>query len=172
MKYIVTTTWYGIRQSLEGWPYRALSAVVFVGFFGLFITLPILLEPGSVDDITYAVSWVIGFLNFQDYITITFLSLLYALFIPMQVYAIRQKREYKGVGTAVGGGIGTLFAGIAGTAFCASCLAPIFALFGIGFGGVIFVLQYRFYFVIGIAILMLLAIYLTARKIQRACDTC
>lgn len=25
--------------------------------------------------------------------------------------------------------------GIAGTVFCASCLAPLFAIFGIGFGG-------------------------------------
>jgi hypothetical protein len=68
--------------------------------------------------------------------------------------------------------VGALFAGIAGTASCSSCLAPLFALFGIGFGGVIFVLEYRFYFVVGISILMLIAIYLTARKINNVCNSC
>ena len=72
----------------------------------------------------------------------------------------------------IGGGLGALFAGIAGTAFCASCLAPLFALFGIGFGGVIFVLNYRWYFVVVITLLLLIAIYLTARKINKVCASC
>ncbi|MEK7500952.1 MAG: hypothetical protein AAB642_02390, partial [Patescibacteria group bacterium] len=76
------------------------------------------------------------------------------------------------VSTPTAGGLGALFAGIAGTAFCASCLAPLFALFGIGFGGVVFVLEYRFYFVFGITLLMLTAIYLTARKINKVCNSC
>jgi len=63
-----------------------------------------------------------------------------------------------------------LFAGVAGTAFCASCLAPLFAFLGIGFGGLLFVLEYRFYFVTAIVLLMLIAIYFTARKIQKVCD--
>ena len=85
---------------------------------------------------------------------------------------IRQKRNVKNMGAAVGGGFGALFAGISGTAFCASCLAPLFAFFGIGFGGVIFALQYRFYFVIAITALMFTAIYLTAKKIKKNCNNC
>jgi hypothetical protein len=45
----------------------------------------------------------------------------------MQVYAMRQAKKIEGIGTTVGGGVGALFAGIAGTAFCVSCLAPLFA---------------------------------------------
>jgi len=88
----------------------------------------------------------------------------------MQIFLMRQKKQMKSVGAVVGGGAGTLFAGIAGTAFCVSCLAPLFALFGIGFGGVIFVLQYRFYFVIAITALMLIAIYFTAGRIRQVCN--
>ena len=85
---------------------------------------------------------------------------------------MRQKQKIGGAGTATAGGLGALFAGIVGTAFCASCLAPLFAIFGIGFGGVIFVLEYRFYFVAGITLLMLITIYLTARKINKVCISC
>ena len=167
-----STIWFGIRQSLSSWQYQVLFVVVFAVFFGLFIVLPSISVSGGIANLAYSLEGVLGFLQLQDYVTITGLSLLYALFIPMQVYAFRQKKEYAGIGTAVGGGVGTLFAGIAGTAFCASCLAPLLGLFGIGFGGVLFVLEYRFYFVIAIVLLMLTALYYTARKIQNVCKTC
>lgn len=172
MSEIFQTIWYGIRQSLTSGKYRLLLAVVFAIFFILLLALPIIIQSGGVSNFSYTMRGVIGFLRFQDYLTITILSLLYALFIPMQVYAFRQKQEYAGLGTAVGGGVGTLFAGIAGTAFCASCLAPLLGLFGIGFGGVLFVLEYRLHFVIAIVLLMLAAIYYTARKIKNICKTC
>lgn len=134
--------------------------------FVLFTLIPVWAVSGNT------IATQLDIFRLQDYLIIALLSGLYALFVAMQVYAMRQRKRLGGVGTTVGGGIGALFAGVAGTAFCASCLAPLFAFFGIGFGGVIFVLQYRFYFVIGISILMVLAIYLTARKIQRVCDDC
>lgn len=56
--------------------------------------------------------------------------------------------------------------------FALPCLAPLFALFGIGFGGVVFVLEYRWYFVVAITLVMLMAIYLTARKIDKVCTSC
>ncbi len=37
---------------------------------------------------------------------------------------------------------------------------------------VIFVLNYRWYFVVGITLLMLMEIYLTARKINKVCTSC
>jgi hypothetical protein len=40
-----------------------------------------------------------------DYLTITLLSTLYALFIVMQVYGIKQRKKLKDVGTTVGGGV-------------------------------------------------------------------
>lgn len=168
----LTTIWFGIRKSLSSWQYQVLFILVFAAFFALFILLPSIFVSGGITNLSYTLEGVLDILQFQDYATITALSLLYALFIPMQVYAWQQKKEYTVIGTAVGGGVGTLFAGIAGTAFCASCLAPILGLFGIGFGGVLFILEYRLYLVIAIVLLMLVSIYYTARKIQRVCETC
>ena len=85
------------------------------------------------------------------------------------MYVFFNNKKILGVGTSVGGGVSVLFAGVASSAFCVSCLAPLFALFGIGFGGVLFVLQYRFYFVVIIIVLMVISIYLTARKIKKVC---
>lgn len=51
-----------------------------------------------------------------------------------------------------------------------SCAA--FALLGIGFGDVVFVLEYRWYLAVTITFIMLVAIYLTARKINRVCSSC
>ena len=130
----------------------------------LFTLIPVFSVPGN------SLATQLSIFTPRDYAVIAFLSLLYALFIAMQVFVIRQKKEMRSVGTAVGGSAGALFAGIAGTAFCASCLIPLFALFGIGFGGVLFVLQYRFYFVIGITALMPIAIYFTARRIRQVCN--
>ncbi len=166
MKGTFFTVWSGIKEPFKNRNYIILFTASFVVMFILFTLIPILTVNGNT------VTTQLEIFTVRDYVIIALLSGLYSLFIAMQVYVMRQKKKVSSVGTTIGGGLGALFAGIAGTAFCASCLAPLFALFGIGFGGVIFVLQYRFYFVTGIIFLMLTAIYLTSRKIQKNCDTC
>ena len=155
-----------MKEVLSNRNYIFLFIVVFIATFAFFISIPVWVIAGNT------IGTQLEIFKPTDYLTITLLSTLYALFIAMQVYVIKQRKKLKDVGTTVGGGVGALFAGIAGTASCASCLAPFFAFFGIGFGGVIFVLQYHLYFVIGIAILMLISIYLTTRKIRKVCETC
>ena len=166
MREIFSTMWFGLKTTFSQKGYAFLSVATFIGLFGLFTFIPSWSVPGI------SVSQQLDIFSSRDFVILSLLSSLYALFIPMQVYAFRQKRDVGGIGAAAGGGAGVLFSGVAGTAFCASCLAPLFAFFGIGFGGVIFVLSYRIYFVIGILLLMLLSIYLTARKIKNVCDTC
>ena len=166
MKSIYLTILFGVRETLTHKNYVALFLLTLPAIFILLILIPVWSVPGN----TFAAQ--LDIFTLQDYLTLSLISLLYALFVAMQVYALRQKNKIVGVGTAVGGGVGAVFAGIAGTAFCASCLAPLFALFGIGFGGVLFVLEYRFYFVAGVSVLMILAIYLTARKIKAVCENC
>lgn len=161
---IFTTIISSAKQSLKGVKYKFLFIGVALFLFFLFVLIPTISVPGN----TFL--FQLSLFSPLDFSVTIFLSILYSLFITMQVYAMKQKRSIKGVGTAVGGGVGALFAGVAGTAFCASCLAPLFALFGIGFGGVLFVLEYRFYFVITIVVLMLIAIYLTARNITNSCN--
>jgi len=164
MKKSLATLWVGAKEPFKNKRYVILFGVTTITMFSTLMLIPVFVVPGN--DIAFQLS----IYTIRDYAVTVFLSLLYALFIAMQVFLMRQKRQMKSVGAAVGGSAGALFAGIAGTAFCASCLAPLFALFGIGFGGVIFVLQYRFYFVIGITVLMLIAIYFTARRIRQVCN--
>lgn len=166
MKQTITTLWFSIREPFKNKNYPILFLIIFFIFFALFVLIPVWTVSGNTLTIQ------LDILTARDYAVLVLLSSLSSLFIAMQVYVMRQKRKVEGVSTATAGGLGTLFAGIAGTAFCASCLAPLFALFGIGFGGVIFVLEYRFYFVAGVTLLMLIAIYLTARKINRICTSC
>ena len=143
-----------------------LFIILILVMFSLFTLIPAWTVAGN----TFATQLKI--FTARDYAVLALLSGLSALFITMQVYVMRLKKQIRGMGKTLGGGLGALFAGIAGTAFCASCLAPLFALFGIGFGGVVFVLNYRWYFVIAITLLMLVAIYLTARKINKVCASC
>ncbi|MEX0917177.1 MAG: hypothetical protein WDZ90_01495 [Candidatus Paceibacterota bacterium] len=134
--------------------------------FALFTLIPVWTVSGNT------LATQLDIFTARDYVVLVLLSFLSSLFITMQAYVIRHKRSVSSAGTGVAGGLGALFAGIAGTAFCASCLAPLFALFGIGFGGVIFVLEYRWYFVVITVLIFLVAIYLTARKIYKVCDSC
>lgn len=156
----------GIREPFKNKNYTSLFLALFFVFFGFFVLIPVWTVSGN----TLATQFDI--FTARDYAVLVLLSSLSSLFITMQICVMRRKRKVKDIGTATAGGLGALFAGIAGTAFCASCLAPLFALFGIGFGGVIFVLEYRFYFVAGITLFMLIALYLTARKISRVCTVC
>jgi len=152
---------------LATWKYRVLFGASAAGMFVLFVAIPVWVVPGN------SFAFQLSLFTFQDFIVLAFLSLLNSLFVTMQIYAMRMTRAVvPGVATSAGGGASALFAGIAGTAFCASCLAPLFAFFGIGFGGVIFVLEYRYYFVAVITLLMLIAIYLSARKINKICISC
>lgn len=166
MKQSLHILWLGIREVITKRSFALLFLILFFVFFALFVLIPVWAVPFNT------LATQLDIFTARDYAILVLLSSLSSLFITMQAYVMRQKRKIEGMSTATAGGIGTLFAGIAGTAFCASCLAPLFAIFGIGFGGVIFVLEYRFYFVVGITLLMLIAIYLTARKINRVCVLC
>jgi len=65
-----------------------------------------------------------------------------------------------------------IFGTVVGAAACASCLASLFGLIGLGTGSVFFVLQNQIYFFLGAIIAMLISLYFAARKVKRACDKC
>lgn len=155
----------GIREPFKNRKYVFLFFLLLLIFFALFTLIPVWTVVGNT------IATQFGIFSARDYTVLVLLSSLSSLFITMQVFVMRRERKISGAGTATAGGLGALFAGISGTAFCASCLAPLFALFGIGFGGVIFVLEYRWYLVVAITLLMLVALYLTARKIANVCSS-
>lgn len=158
--------WLGIHKPFKKTIYIFILLGVFAVMLGLFILIPVWTVPGNT------LATQLSIFAPQDYLLLALLSSLSSLFLTLQIYVMSEKKKFRGTSTAIGGGVGALFAGIAGTAFCASCLAPFFAIFGIGFSGVVFVLEYRLYFVAAITIFMLIAIYLTARKIGRNCSSC
>ncbi|MBI2045882.1 MAG: hypothetical protein HYT28_00420 [Parcubacteria group bacterium] len=166
MKNIFLTTWFGIKTPFKDKNYIVLFLLAFVVMFILFILIPVFTVAGNT------VATQLEIFTLRDYLVVGLLSGLYSLFMTMQIYVMRQKKKIDGLGTTVSGGVGALFAGIAGTAFCTSCLAPLFSFFGIGFGGVVFALNYRLYFVVVIILALLIAIYLTARKISKVCTLC
>lgn len=166
MKDFLTTLLLGIKETFMDVRYTILFFTLALIMFALFIFIPVWTVTGNT------LSTQLKIFTIRNYAFLILLSSLSALFIAMQVYVMSRKRKVGGAGRAIGGGIGALFAGIAGTAFCVSCLVPLFAIFGIGLGGVIFVLNHRFYFVVAITLLLLIAIYLTARKISKVCASC
>lgn len=166
MKSFLYTLWFGICKPFKNQNYTLLFLITLLIFFALFTLIPVWTVSGNT------IATQLTIFTTRDYIVLILLSCLSSLFITMQTYGMRQQKKIGGTGTAAAGGIGALFAGIAGTAFCASCLAPLFAIFGIGFGGTLFVLEYRWYFVVVITLIILVAIYLTARRISRVCNSC
>ncbi len=163
---IFDTIWFGIRETMQYKKYQLIFLAISVVLLSLFVLIPVLSVEGNTPLFQLALFTPV------DLVVLGVLTLISSLYMTMQIYVMRTGRKVQGVGGAVGGAFGALFAGITGTAFCASCLAPLFAIFGIGFGGLIFVLEYRLYFVVGILIIMLIALYLTARKIKRVCKAC
>ena len=156
-------TFQGIKEVLKKPRYVLLFIGAFLVTMYLLILIPALSVPGNSFFLQLTLFAPLG------WIVLSFISALYSLFMTMQMYVFFNNKKILGVGTSIGGGVSVLFAGVASSAFCVSCLAPLFALFGIGFGGVLFVLQYRFYFVVIIIVLMVISIYLTARKIKKVC---
>ena len=156
-----------VRHTFHETRYRLLFIGIVLAMLFLFILIPVLVVAGN------SFGFQLSLLTFQDFILLAFLSSLNSLFLTMQVRLWKlPKATVQGIGKGIGGSAGALFAGVAGSAFCASCLVPFFALFGIGFSGVLFTLQYRFYFVAIIVILMFIAIYLTSKKVIGVCNNC
>lgn len=156
----------GIREPFRSVHYTVLFAVLVLAMLVLFTLIPVWTVAGNT------LATQLKIFTPRDYAILILLSGLSALFITMQIYVIRLRKKVRGVGRIIGGGLGALFAGIAGTAFCVSCLVPLFAVFGIGLGGVVFILNYRLYFVAVTTLLLLIGMYLTARQINKACASC
>lgn len=166
MKQLLNTLRPGVREPFKKTSYVFLLSALFLIFLALFTLIPVWAVSGNT------LATQLSIFTARDYVVLVLLSSLSSLFITMQIFVMRHRKRAEGIGVTTAGGLGALFAGIAGTAFCAACLAPLFALVGIGFGGVVFVLEYRWYFVVAITLLLLFAIYLTAGKITRVCISC
>jgi hypothetical protein len=133
--------------------------------FALFILLPVWTTPGN--DIAFQLS-IVGPLM---YALMTSLALLNALVISMQLYIRRFNTELGSTGIREkSSGFGALMASLVATMGCAACYSSVLAILGLG--GSLFVVRYRFW-IAGVAIaLALIAIHLTAKRINGGCQKC
>jgi hypothetical protein len=103
-----------------------------------------------------------------------FLAALVGLNVALQWYSIAQRKAQQNLPKSVAEGatLGALgvFGAVVGTSACASCLASLFGLIGLGTGSVFFVLKNQPYFLFGaIALMLLVSSYFTARKVNKVC---
>lgn len=138
----------------------------------IFIALPVVTVPGNT------LLYQLKIFRAQDYFLMLSLSILIGLHFALQVYGMKQQKIINTGGTpqvVAGGmmsGIIGMFGAMVGTATCASCLAFLFGLIGLGAGSVFFVLKHQIYFLGSSILAMLISVYFATRKVNKICDTC
>lgn len=133
-------------------------------FLGLFISIPVTTIPGNT------ILFQLSIFTTRDYSLMIFLAILTGLNFAMQAFSWRQRRNAQAVTQGATSGLLGVFGAVVGTAACASCLASLFALIGLGTGSVFFVLKNQSLFLGGAILLMLLAIYFSAKKVNKLCN--
>lgn len=140
--------------------------LLFVGisiiFFVIFVLVPVYSIAGN--DIAFQLSLY----SAQEFILLALLAGLIGLTFSLQIFTYRRRvcSTPESLAQVTTTGISGVFASIVGTAFCASCLLPLFAAIGLGSGGVFFILENQIYFVIGAITLMLISLYFAVKKVN------
>lgn len=132
----------------------------------LYLLIPVWLTPGN------SIAFQLSLLTIRDYILFIALSAVTALLILMQVFLfLRSKKDRVGaVGQGSVGVSSALFGGLLATAACSSCIAVILGF--LGAGSVFFVLENQPYVVAAALVLVGVALYFSARRVQRYCESC
>jgi hypothetical protein len=137
-------------------------ALIFI-ILAVFILIPVFLIPAN------SLLFQLTVFTIKDYVLLTVLSILTSLIIVMQVFSYKEAKFCSSGKTAVSGG-SAIIAALFGTASCASCLVAVFGFLGIG--TVFFLVEYQ-WFIVGIAILiMLVSLYFTSLKLNEVCTSC
>ena len=136
--------------------------------FFLLVTIPVVAIPFN----TYLFQLKIFF--FRDYLLLVILSILVSLFLTMQVRSIALNRIARQRTDVVAHGFlgtaGAIIGSIFGTAACASCVAALLGF--LGFGTVLFLLQFRWLITLFAVGLMFVSLYLSARRLNGLCEAC
>lgn len=138
-------------------------------FFSLFILIPVITIPSN------SLSFQLSIFRTQDYILMVSLALLVGISLALQIF-IWQQNKLAGLSQSIvrgtTSGVAGIFGAVVGTAACASCLASLFGLIGLGTGSVFFVLKNQPYFLIGAIGLMLISLYFSAKRVNKVCSSC
>lgn len=148
--------------------YLAVFLVLSLISLTLFVFIPVKTIPGN------SLALQLSIFATKDYLLMVFLALAVALFLTMQIFIFRNSIGTKTKLASLGkGGLGG-YTGIIGALFAtATCAACLFALLGfLGLSTIIFLVNIRWYIVIGAIILLALSIYFSAKKINGVCEDC
>lgn len=136
--------------------------VVSITFFAIFVLIPVFTIAGN------SLAFQLSLYKPFEFLLLAFLAILIGLIFSLQIYAIRAKKHCSVPKTVAQGattGATGIFAGILGTAVCASCLISLFAAVGLGTGSLFFVLENQIYFLIGAVVIMLIFLYFALRQV-------
>lgn len=160
---------FAIAQALKDKKSLGVFIISASFLFIMLIAIPIFTIPGNT------LQFQLEIFRVRDYFLMLFLSVLAGLNFALYWFASKQRKN-RDITESVAGGaassIAGIFGAIVGTASCASCLAAIFALIGLGTGSVFFVLNNQSYFLLGSIALMFISLYFAARKVNRICNSC
>ena len=88
---------FAIKESLRGTKYKLLFVAVILFMFFLFVLIPTISIPGNT------LLYQLSLFSPLDFSVTIFLSVLYAVFVTMQVYVIRTRKKASDVATAAAG---------------------------------------------------------------------
>lgn len=162
-------THLAVSQTLKDKASLAIFSISALVLFILFVAIPIFTIPGNT------LPFQLKAFRAQDYGLMLSLSALAGLNFALYWFASKQRKSQPTTQSVFGGtasGIAGVFGAVVGTATCASCLAVLFGLIGLGTGSVLFVLRNQSYFLLGAIVLMLTSLYFAAQKVNKVCASC
>ena len=151
-----------LREVFKHKIYTLILLAISLLFFSAFVLVPVFSIPGN--NVVFQLSLYAP----PELLLMSFFALLIGLTITLQVYAIREKKHCsvpKAHAQGATTGVTGIFAGVLGTAVCASCLIPLFAAIGLGTGSLFFVLENQIYFLIGAVVIMLVSLYFALKRV-------
>lgn len=162
--------YFAISQTLKDKKALTIFSVSTLILLMLFIAIPILTTPGNTIDIQLKI------FRGKDYVLMLTLAILAGLNFALYWYGLKSKKSVQAVSKCLAGGtvasVTGIFGAIVGTAACASCLASLFAIIGLGTASTFFVLENQSYFLLGAIAVMLVSLYFATRKINKICKSC
>ncbi|MBI2049824.1 hypothetical protein HYT32_02905 [Candidatus Roizmanbacteria bacterium] len=167
MRYRYLVYWQAFKLVFEQKSYLLGFLISILVFLSVYLYIPIKNIPGN--DLMFQLS----ILKPKDYILLTFLAALTSVSLVMNFYLLKNKvfgASTSLVGHGALGGISGVIASVFGAATCAACAVSFFGFLGVS--TVFFLLEYRWYIVIGSLAVLFFSLYFTSKKVLDLCEDC
>lgn len=165
---LLSSIYQAIVRSFADRKMLVLFIVLWMLFFAFMFLIPVMAVPGNY------VLLQAKIYKLQDYVLLATLACMSALVFVIQISIYRQSiNNHIHAGDAAFGGAG-IFAGVAAsifaTASCALCVGAVFSF--LGFSTLLFLVESRWYIIASSLALLLISLYLSARRLNKGCEVC